>query len=99
MNNPHTPTLSQQSHWRQTLAYYSVHISIAAGIAFLVTGSAWIALAVSMIEPVVQVLAWLTLRWERCAQNRANRHTDSHARSHTPRHTIERYLARYARAA
>lgn len=99
MNNPHTLTPSQQANWRQTLAYYTVHISIAAAIAFLVTGSGWIALAVSLIEPVVQLLAWFTLRWERHAQNRKDSRTNSHAHQHTQRHTIEHYLARYARAA
>ena len=90
MNMSRTHTQSQHANWTKTLLYYTAHIGVAGSIAFLVTGSWWIALAVSVIEPAVQVLAWLTQQWEQ----RAQRHSIQQSEQNL---AIQRYLARYAR--
>ena len=108
MNMSREHTQSQHVNWTKTLLYYTVHIGVAGSIAFLVTGSWWIALAVSVIEPAVQVLAWLMQCWEQhweqrthshllqqTAQSRNQRHEQRHP---VQRHAVQRYLARYARA-
>lgn len=92
-HNPFThPAARPTNTWRQTIIYYSLHISMAATIGFTITGSWGVALAVSMIEPAVQVLAWLTQQWEQRAQNHSIQQSEQSL-------TIQRYLARYARAA
>ena len=69
-HNPFThPAARPTNTWRQTIIYYSLHISMAAAIGFAITDSWGVALAVSMIEPAVQVLAWLTQQWEQRVQN------------------------------
>lgn len=108
MNMSRAHTQSQHVNWTKTLLYYAAHIGVAGSIAFLVTGSWWIALAVSVIEPAVQVLAWLMQCWEQhweqrtqshllqqTAQSRNQRHEQRHP---VQRHAVQRYLARYARA-
>ena len=92
-HNPFThPAARPTNTWRQTIIYYSLHISMAAAIGFTITGSWGVALAVSMIEPAVQVLAWLTQQWEQRAQNHSIQQSEQSL-------SIQRYLARYARAA
>lgn len=92
-HNPFThPAARPTNTWRQTIIYYSLHISIAAAIGFAITGSWGVALAVSMIEPAVQVLAWLTQQWEQRVQNHSIQQSEQSL-------AIQRYLARYARAA
>ena len=112
MNISRTHTRSQHVNWTKTLLYYTVHIGVAGSIAFLVTGSWWIALAVSLIEPAVQVLAWLTQCWEQRWEQHWEQRTQSHLLQQTTqsrtqrheqrysvqRHPVQRYLARYARA-
>ena len=92
-HNPFThPAARPTNTWRQTIIYYSLHISIAAAIGFAITDSWGVALAVSMIEPAVQVLAWLTQQWEQRVQNHSIQQSEQSL-------AIQRYLARYARAA
>ena len=92
-HNPFThPAARPTNTWRQTIIYYSLHISMAAAIGFAITGSWGVALAVSMIEPAVQVLAWLTQQWEQRVQNHSIQQSEQSL-------AIQRYLARYARAA
>ena len=112
MNMSRAHTQSQHVNWTKTLLYYAAHIGVAGSIAFLVTGSWWIALAVSLIEPAVQVLAWLMQCWEQRWEQHWEQRTQSHllqqtAQSRTQRHeqrhsvqrhAVQRYLARYARA-
>ena len=103
MNISRTPTQSQHVNWTKTLLYYAVHIGVAGSISFLATGSWWIALAVSVIEPAVQVLAWLTQCWEQHWEQRTQSHllqqtAQSRTQRHEQRHSVQRYLARYARA-
>ena len=90
-HNPFThPAARPTNTWRQTIIYYSLHISMAAAIGFAITDSWGVALAVSMIEPAVQVLAWLTQQWEQRVQNHSIQQSEQSL-------TIQRYLARYAR--
>ena len=92
-HNPFThPAARPTNTWRQTIIYYSLHLSMAAAIGFAITDSWGVALAVSMIEPAVQVLAWLTQQWEQRVQNHSIQQSEQSL-------AIQRYLARYARAA
>lgn len=92
-HNPFThPAARPTNTWRQTIIYYSLHISMAATIGFAITDSWGVALAVSVIEPAVQVLAWLTQQWEQRVQNHSIQQSEQSL-------AIQRYLARYARAA
>ena len=92
-HNPFThPAARPTNTWRQTIIYYSLHISMAAAIGFAITDSWGVALAVSMIEPAVQVLAWLTQQWEQRVQNHSIQQSEQSL-------SIQRYLARYASAA
>lgn len=92
-HNPFThPAARPTNTWRQTIIYYSLHISMAAAIGFAITDSWGVALAVSMIEPAVQVLAWLTQQWEQRVQNHSIQQSEQSL-------AVQRYLARYARAA
>ena len=84
------PVARPTNTWRQTIIYYSLHISMAAAIGFAITGSWGVALAVSVIEPAVQVLAWLTQQWEQRAQNHSIQQSEQSL-------AVQRYLARYAR--
>jgi uncharacterized membrane protein len=43
---------------KKTLSYYIMHITVAALVAFIVTGNLWMALTLSMIEPTVQAFAF-----------------------------------------
>lgn len=89
--NPFThPAARPTNTWRQTITYYTLHISMAATIGFAITGSWGVALAVSVIEPAVQVLAWLTQQWEQRAQNHSIQQSEQSL-------AVQRYLARYAR--
>ena len=94
-NTQHIQTDDPSSSWGKTLRYYALHISIAAAIGFAITGSWAIALAVSLLEPATQVLAWLMQRWAQHSQAQSTRHSVTQ-RKH---HAVQRYLARYARAA
>ena len=90
-HNPFThPVARPTNTWRQTITYYTLHISMAAAIGFAITGSWGVALAVSVIEPAVQVLAWLTQQWEQRAQNHSIQQSEQSL-------AVQRYLARYAR--
>ena len=90
-HNPFThPAARPTNTWRQTIIYYSLHISMAAAIGFAITDSWGVALAVSMIEPAVQVLAWLTQQWEQRVQNHSIQQSEQSL-------AIQQYLARSAR--
>ena len=90
-HNPFThPVARPTNTWRQTITYYTLHISMAAAIGFTITGNWGVALAVSVIEPAVQVLAWLTQQWEQRAQSHSIQQSEQSL-------AVQRYLARYAR--
>ena len=103
------PTSRPNNTWRKTLTYYALHIAIAAGISFAITGSWPIALAVSLLEPAVQVLAWLSQPVTLSRQPRQPRQPRAYhcmqSCSKTryvrrpQRHWVQRYLAHYAQVA
>lgn len=43
---------------KKTFSYYVMHITVAAAVAFMVTGNVWMALTLSMLEPTVQAVAF-----------------------------------------
>ena len=43
---------------KKTFSYYVMHITVAAAVAFMVTGNIWMALTLSMLEPSVQAVAF-----------------------------------------
>lgn len=50
--------VEHQRTLKKTLSYYIMHITVAAIVAFLVTGNLWMALTLSMLEPTVQAFAF-----------------------------------------
>ena len=43
---------------KKTASYYLLHISVAAAVAYAVTGQLWMALTLSLLEPSVQAVAF-----------------------------------------
>ncbi|MFD1709985.1 DUF2061 domain-containing protein [Ottowia sp. GY511] len=43
---------------KKTASYYVMHITVAAAVAYAVTGDAWMALTLSLLEPTVQAVAF-----------------------------------------
>jgi uncharacterized membrane protein len=43
---------------KKTASYYVMHITVAATVAYAVTGDAWMALTLSLLEPTVQAVAF-----------------------------------------
>lgn len=43
---------------KKTFSYYIMHITVAAVVAYLVTGNIWMAVTLSMLEPTVQAFAF-----------------------------------------
>ena len=62
-----------QASLRKTASYYLVHIVVAAAVAYAVTGSLHAALALSLLEPTVQAVAFFfhDKAWERARALRA----------------------------
>jgi len=58
-----------QTSLRKTASYYLVHIVVAAAVAYAVTGSLHTALALSLLEPTVQMIFFYLHEklWERRA--------------------------------
>lgn len=58
---PHLPAL------QKTASYYLLHITVAAAVAYAVTGNFWMALTLSLLEPSVQAVAFFfhEKAWER----------------------------------
>jgi uncharacterized membrane protein len=52
---------------KKTASYYVMHILVAAGVGYAITGSLWMALTLSLIEPTVQAVAFFCHEkvWER----------------------------------
>lgn len=50
--------VSNQRMFKKTLSYYIMHISIAMLVGYFVTGSWAMALALSLLEPTVQAIAF-----------------------------------------
>lgn len=43
---------------KKTASYYVMHITVAAGVAYAVTGDPWMAMTLSLLEPTVQAVAF-----------------------------------------
>lgn len=57
---------------KKTGSYYLVHITVAAGVAYAVTGNLVASLTLSLLEPTVQAFAFFAHEklWERRARQR-----------------------------
>lgn len=66
---------------KKTFSYYVMHITVAAAVAFMVTGNVWMALTLSMLEPSVQAVAFFfhERAWARKEQTIAASSTVVHA--------------------
>lgn len=62
-----------QTMLKKTGSYYLIHISVAAMVAYAVTGNLWASLTLSLLEPTVQAVAFFfhEKAWERVARRRA----------------------------
>ncbi len=60
---------------KKTASYYVMHILVAAAVAYAVTGDAFMALALSLLEPTVQAVAFFfhEKAWQRNSAARATR--------------------------
>lgn len=47
-----------QRMFKKTLSYYIMHITVAMIVGYLVTGSIWMAITLSLLEPTVQAVAY-----------------------------------------
>lgn len=58
---------------KKTASYYVMHITVAASVAYAVTGDALMALTLSLLEPSVQALAYFAHEkaWSRAARTQA----------------------------
>ena len=58
---------------KKTASYYLVHITVAALVAYAVTGNLWIAFTLSLLEPTVQAVAFFfhEKAWDRAARRNA----------------------------
>ena len=58
---------------QKTATYYVMHITVAAAVAYAVTGDLMMAFALSLLEPTVQAVAFFfhEKAWVRWAQRRA----------------------------
>ena len=65
---------------KKTASYYLVHISVAAMVAYAVTGNVLMSLTLSLLEPTVQAVAFFFHEkfWERAALRRAGSVAPSH---------------------
>ncbi len=58
----------------KTGSYYLIHISVAAAVAYAVTGNLWASLTLSLLEPTVQAVAFFfhEKAWERALHQRTS---------------------------
>lgn len=56
---------------KKTGSYYLVHVSVAALVAYAVTGDVWLSLTLSLLEPTVQAFAFFfhEKAWQRWGGN------------------------------
>ena len=64
----------------KTGSYYLIHITVAALVAYAVTGNLIASLTLSLLEPTVQAFAFFfhEKAWERAAQRRATQAQQAH---------------------
>ncbi|MCZ8294759.1 MAG: DUF2061 domain-containing protein [Hylemonella sp.] len=60
---------------KKTASYYVLHITVAAGVAYAVTGDLLVSFTLSLLEPTVQAFAFFFHEkvWERAAQTATTR--------------------------
>lgn len=65
----------------KTFSYYIMHILVASGVAYLITGSLLTAITLSLLEPTVQAIAYFfhEKAWQRRAERRKSRELESTA--------------------
>lgn len=58
---------------KKTASYYVMHITVAAAVAYAITGNLWIAVTLSLVEPTVQAVAFFLHEkaWERLGLRQA----------------------------
>ncbi|RKG31777.1 DUF2061 domain-containing protein [Acinetobacter tianfuensis] len=49
---------SNQRMFKKTLSYYVMHITVAMLVGYFVTGSLWMAVTLSLLEPTIQAFAY-----------------------------------------
>ena len=49
---------NNQRMFKKTLSYYIMHITVAMIVGYFVTGSLWMAITLSLVEPTVQAVAY-----------------------------------------
>ena len=61
-----------QTMLMKTGSYYLIHITVAAMVAYTVTGNLWASLTLSLLEPTVQAVAFFfhEKTWDRAARRR-----------------------------
>lgn len=47
-----------QRMFKKTLSYYIMHITVAMLVGYFVTGSIWMAMTLSILEPTIQAVAY-----------------------------------------
>lgn len=63
--------VDNQRMFKKTLSYYIMHMTVAMLVGYLVTGSVWMALTLSLLEPTIQAIAYFFHEkiWNRQIQN------------------------------
>ena len=61
---------NNQRMFKKTLSYYLMHITVAMLVGYFVTGSLWMAITLSLLEPTVQAVAYFFHErlWEKKTQ-------------------------------
>lgn len=50
--------VTNQRTLKKTFSYYIMHITVAMLVGYIVTGSVWMAITLSLVEPTVQAIAF-----------------------------------------
>lgn len=58
MANIQNFVINNQHMFKKTLSYYVMHITVAMLVGYFVTGSIWMAITLSLLEPTVQAFAY-----------------------------------------
>lgn len=60
---------NNQRMFKKTFSYYIMHITVAMLVGYFVTGSIWMAITLSLLEPTVQAVAYFIHErfWEKKA--------------------------------
>ncbi len=63
-----------QRMFKKTLSYYIMHITVAMLVGYFVTGSIWMAMTLSILEPTIQAVAYFFHErvWDKKAQQTQN---------------------------